>query len=204
VSLLRVLPALGWTALIAWLSTGQWSADETAAFLLPLLKRVLPWAAPEQLQAVHWLARKTAHVVEYAVLAALWRWALTAANVFRGAVAPLGLSVLTATLDERHQATTVTRAGSFADVLLDSTGAVATVIVLSVGPRRSVQWLTNVLLWLAAAGGSTLLVVNWGAGAPSGWLWWSVSGAWIALGARLVIYTRLRQIRTRSATPPRR
>jgi len=70
-SALRVLPPLAWTALIAWFSTGGWSTTETSATLLPWLQRLLPWAAPEQLEALHWLARKGAHAVEYGVLAAL-------------------------------------------------------------------------------------------------------------------------------------
>jgi VanZ family protein len=186
VSLLRLLPALGWTALIAWFSTGDWGAAETGHFLLPLLARVLPWLAPEQLDALHWLARKSAHAGEYAVLATLWRWALTTRRSLRGVVIPLGLSVLTAALDELHQTFTLTRTGSFADVLLDSAAASGALIVSSVGLHPTVEWLTTALLWLAAAGGTGLLAVNWGAGAPSGWLWWSVPAAWIALGAWLV------------------
>lgn len=183
---LRLLPALGWTALIAWFSTSDWSAAETGQFLLPLLKRLLPWAVPEQLDALHWLARKSAHAVEYGVLAALWRWALTTGHVFRRAAVPLVLAVCTAALDELHQATTTTRTGSMADVLLDSAGAGVTVLVLTAGVGSAAAWLTSALLWMSAAGGTALLAVNWGAGAPSGWLWWSVPAAWIALAAWLV------------------
>jgi VanZ family protein len=186
VFLLRVLPPLGWTALIAWLSTTDWSAAETRAFLLPALEHLLPWAAPEQLEAMHWLARKSAHAVEYGVLAALWRWALASRETARGWLAPLGLSVLTATMDEVHQATTLTRTGSPLDVLLDSAGAGAALIVLGGGAQVAARWLTSALLWFAAAGGTALIALNWVARAPSGWLWWSVPAAWIALAVWLL------------------
>jgi VanZ family protein len=168
---------------IAWLSTDDWSAAQTGALLLPMLGRLLPWVTPEQVTACHWLGRKAAHVVEYGVLAGLWHWALAPRRAGRGWVGPLGLAMATATLDEWHQATTQNRTGSPADVLLDAAGAAAVLIVLGGGTRAALERLTTALLWLAAAGGTALLALNWGAGAPSGWLWWSVPSAWIALGA---------------------
>ena len=73
---IRFLPAILWTALIAWFSTDTWSASGPGTgFLSPLLSTLLPWAHPEQIQGVIWLLRKGAHVTEYAVLATLWRWA---------------------------------------------------------------------------------------------------------------------------------
>ena len=178
---LRLLPPLGWTVLIAWLSTSAWSAERTGACLLPLLARLLSGAAPEQIEAAHWLARKTAHAAEYGVLAALWRWALATREPRRGWRAALGLSILTAALDELHQATMLTRTGSPSDVLLDSAGAGAVLAAMSGGTRPALRWLTGALLWLAAAGGTALIAINWGAGVPSGWLWWSVPAGWIAL-----------------------
>jgi VanZ family protein len=181
VSALRFLPPVVWTALIAWFSTENWSAAETGRSLLPLLHRLLPWAAPEQLEALHWLVRKTAHVVEYGVLAALWRRALDSRGPGRGWLAPFGLSVLTAALDELHQSTTLTRGASPVDVLLDSTAAGTALIVLSGDIRLVVSWLTGALLWVAAAGGTALIALDWSQGAPAGWLWWSVPAAWLVL-----------------------
>ena len=110
----RFLAPLAWTALIAWFSSDRWGASGTAPLLEPWLRALLPWAAPEQIAALHWLARKADHVGEYAVLALLWRRAL-APPAWR---APFLLALLTAALDEAHQATTLTREGSVADVLL--------------------------------------------------------------------------------------
>ena len=178
---LRGLPPLAWTALIAWFSTDSWSTTQTASLLLPLLHRLLPWAAPEQLEVLHWLARKAAHAAEYGVLAALWSRALGSRDAWRSWLAPLGLSILTAALDELHQSTTLTRTANAADVLLDSAGASAALIWLNGVVRPVARRLTGALLWVAAAGGTAVIALDWSAGVPAGWLWWSVPAAWIAL-----------------------
>jgi len=171
---LRVLPPLVWTALIAWFSSGDWSASNTEPAILRLLRALLPWVTEEQIGGLHWLIRKTGHVVEYGVLAALWCRAL---GGWRWA---LGLSVLTALLDELHQAGTLTRGGSAGDVVLDAAGAGAALVLLQAGARL-LPWVTSALLWTAAAGGLALLGLQWAAGAPSGWLGLSVPAAWVAL-----------------------
>src|ERR1700737_3535412 len=65
----RFLAPLAWTALIAWFSSDRWGASGTAPLLEPWLRALLPWAAPEQIAALHWLARKAGHVGADAVLA---------------------------------------------------------------------------------------------------------------------------------------
>jgi VanZ family protein len=115
--MLRLLPPLCWTGLIAYFGGGQWSGDHTSAWLGPLLRALLPTASPEALATAHLLIRKAGHVIEYAVLAGLWRRGLG------GAWAPLGLAVLTACLDELRQSFTPGRGGSMVDVLLDGAAA---------------------------------------------------------------------------------
>jgi VanZ family protein len=178
---LRLVPPLAWTALIAWFSSESWSATETGALVLPLLHRLMPWMAPAQIEVVHWLARKGAHAVEYGVLAILWFHALGGRDARRRWLAPLGLSILTGALDELYQATTLTRTPSSADVLLDSAGAGAALIWLTGSLGALVGWITDALLWVAAAGGTALLALDWSAGAPARWLWCSTPAAWIAL-----------------------
>ena len=121
--MLRLLPPLCWTGLIAYFGGGQWGGAHTAAWLVPLLRALLPTASPEELAAAGLLIRKAGHVIEYAVLAGLWRRGLG------GAWAPLGLAVLTACLDELRQSFTPGRVGSMVDVLLDG-GAAATALGL--------------------------------------------------------------------------
>ena len=177
---MRFLPAILWTALIGWFSTDMWSASGPGTgFLTPLLSALLPWAYLEQIQGVIWLIRKAAHVTEYAVLATLWCWAFTPRGPASWRLA-FGLSVLTAGLDEIHQATTVSRTGSIADVVLDTAGAAAALALLA-GRGAAIDRLIGGLLWIAALGGAALLAINWAVAAPAPWLWPSIPAAWIAL-----------------------
>ncbi|MBI2528550.1 MAG: VanZ family protein [Candidatus Rokubacteria bacterium] len=172
---LRLLAPLGWTMVIAWFSGVAGNSSVTRELTLPWIAALLPWAAPETLEALHVLVRKTGHVTEYGLLAFLWAWAVGSWR------APLALSVLTAFLDEAHQATTLEREGSVGDLLLDSTAAAAALWLLHQGPGAPLDTLARALLWIAAGGGTALLLVNLTAGAPGGWLWLSVPAAWIAL-----------------------
>jgi VanZ family protein len=178
---LRFLPPIAWTCLIAWLSSPNWSAADTGSRLLPVLHWLAPWLLPEQVEAVHWTIRKTAHAVEYGVLATLWFRALEPRWDRRRWLVPLALCVLTASLDEIHQATTLTRGGSAIDVVLDSAGASAALLLCQNGMGYALAWLIAGLLWLGAIGGSAILAVDVTARAPAGWLWWSVPAAWIGL-----------------------
>jgi VanZ family protein len=134
--MLRLLPPLCWTGLIAYFGGGPWSGAHTAAWLGPFLRALLPTASPEVLAAAHLVIRKAGHVIEYAVLAGLWRRCLGG-----GAWAPLGLAVLTACLDELRQSFTPGRVGSMADVLLDGAAAATALglIALRARLRRAVS-----------------------------------------------------------------
>lgn len=127
--MLRLLPPLCWTGLIAYFGGGQWGGAHTAEWLGPLLRALLPTASPEALAAVHLLIRKAGHVVEYAVLAGLWRRGLG------GAWAPLGIALLTACLDELRQSFTPGRAGSLVDVLLDGAAAATALGLIALRAR---------------------------------------------------------------------
>jgi hypothetical protein len=178
---LRFLPPLAWSVLIAWFSGARWHGGATTPLLEPWLRALLPWATLEQIAGAHWLLRKTGHVVEYAVLALLWRRALAGANAPAPWRWPLALAVLTAGLDEAHQAFTPTREGRVADVLLDSGAAAAALGAATLGARRAADGLAWLLLWTAAAGGTVMLAIDLAAAAPSGWLWLSVPAAWLTL-----------------------
>jgi VanZ family protein len=177
----RFLPPLAWSALIAWFSGAGWHGGATAPLFEPWLRALLPWALPEQIAGVHWLLRKTGHVVEYAVLALLWRRALAGPDAPAPWRWPLALAVLTAGLDEMRQALTPTREGRVADVLLDGGAAGAALLVATLGARRAADGLAWLLLWAAAAGGTVLLAIDVAAAAPSGWLWLTVPAAWLTL-----------------------
>jgi hypothetical protein len=176
---LRFLPPLAWSVLIAWFSGARWHGGATTPLLDPWLRALLPWATLEQIAGAHWLLRKTGHVIEYAVLALLWRRALAGGHAsWRW---PLALAVLTAGLDEAHQALTPTREGRVADVLLDSGAVAAALGAATLGARRAADGVAWLLLWTAAAGGTVMLAIDLAAAAPAGWLWLSVPAAWLTL-----------------------
>ena len=177
----RILVPLAWSALIAWLGTDTFDAGATGSLIVPVLQWLLPGAPPENIETIHWVLRKAAHVAEYGILAVSWAWALRSRDGRRPWLAPLGLTVVTAALDEIHQSFTRMRTSSPADVVLDSMAAGAALICLCGGPRAATEWLTGALLWIAAAGGAALIALVVSAGVPAGWLWWSVPAAAVAL-----------------------
>ncbi len=177
------IPPLAWMGVIFWLSTGSFSAEETGGWILPLLKALLPWATPHQLEFLHWLGRKTAHVTEYAILAWLWHRAFLKSGPRPRPRAAFGLTVAYAIVDELHQGWTGQRGASPLDVALDAFGGAVALVLLTLGWRRTLDGLTPLLLWFAAVGGSLFLVISLLAGAPGRWLWASVPLAWLALWA---------------------
>jgi hypothetical protein len=135
----------------------------------------------------HALARKAAHLTEYAILAALWWRAFTRSGAARPAAAmwALALSVACALIDESHQAFVPARTGSAGDVLIDSLGALIAVTVAWLGWSRSAEVGTSLLLWVAVAGGLAALGLELAAGAGGGVLWLTVP-----LAAGLLLYRR--------------
>ena len=132
---LRFLPPLAWSVLIAWFSGARWHGGATTSLLEPWLRGLLPWATPEQIAGAHWLLRKIGHVVEYAVLALLWRRALAGPDAPGPWRWPLALAALTAWLDETHQAFTPTREGRVADVLFDGAAAATALGLIALRAR---------------------------------------------------------------------
>ena len=171
------LPVLAWMAMIMWFSTGGWSAENTGSILRPLLDWLLPWASAAHIAALHALIRKTAHVTEYGVLAALWFIALTRERRWsarRAAWLAILVAIAWASLDELHQATVPSRTPSVGDVGFDAAGAVIAASLARVGWRQAIRRLTTALLWTAAAGGTVIIAVNLASGVGSGALWITV------------------------------
>jgi VanZ family protein len=168
---------------IFWLSTPSFAAEETGGWILPLLKALLPWATLPELEFIHWLGRKTAHVTEYAILAWLWHRALSRPGRGPRSLAAFALTVAYAIIDELHQGWTARRGACALDVVLDAAGGGAALLLAAWGWRRTAERLAGALLWFAAAGGSLLLFLYLGVGAPVRWLVVSGPLAWLALWA---------------------
>jgi VanZ family protein len=180
------IPAVIWTVLVLGFSSGEFSAENTGSILGPLLVWLFPWLTPDQIGAIHGLVRKTAHVTEYGILAMLWFRTLTRGAGLRVPTAvwlALAISVVTAIVDESHQATIPSRTGSAADVLLDSFGAAAALVPACLGWRWAVGATTGVLLWIAVIGGLLALTLDLAVGAHGGVLWVT-----IPIAGALIVY----------------
>jgi VanZ family protein len=134
------LPPAVLLVLIAIQSTDTMSAQHTAIWLAWLLKQLGKIVPAEQLSWINFAFRKSGHVIGYALLSALffraqrgtwrevrkiswpefvisWRPSWAIASVF--------FALIVATADEMHQKMLPSRGGTWRDVLLDSTAAIA-------------------------------------------------------------------------------
>jgi len=120
------LPPLAWMALIWAASSEIGSADHSAGPFGWLVSILFPWATPPQVDVAHGVVRKLGHMIEYAILAALWFRTLHAGqrrSFSASARLALAISVVWAITDELHQSFVPSRDASVLDVIFDSTGA---------------------------------------------------------------------------------
>ena len=131
--LIRYAPLILWLGVIFFLSSGQGSMAETSRFIRPIIEFFFPSAAPDTFLIVHALIRKTAHFVEYAVLAMFTARAFSTstADVLRRhwILFSFALVVLIAIIDESNQSFETSRTGSIWDVLLDIGGGVTAIFI---------------------------------------------------------------------------
>ena len=101
---------------------GDWSDKEQEAFA----------------EKVDYPVRKTAHAMEYAVLGLLTAGAYirSGTSIRKGILVPWGIAALYAASDEFHQLFVPGRSGQVSDVVLDSAGVLAGVLLLA-GIRRA-------------------------------------------------------------------
>ncbi|MGH9601555.1 MAG: VanZ family protein [Terriglobales bacterium] len=136
-------------ALILIASNDWLSANQTEGWLRRIIIALFGPVPVAKLHALHVLARKAGHVFSYAVLAWLsYRSARAslqdatlpnAAWRFRAGLYGLGFSLVTASLDEAHQAFTQTRTGSVWDIALDMAGSLAALALIWLASKRK-RW----------------------------------------------------------------
>jgi VanZ family protein len=131
------LAAILWTLIIATESSDMFSASHTGRYLYPLLTWLFGPLDPVRYEFWHGLARKSGHVIGYGILCFLyfraWRSTLPQAwprwSIKWGILAWL-FTALVASLDEWHQSYIPSRTGTWHDVLLDSTAALFSLILI--------------------------------------------------------------------------
>jgi VanZ family protein len=133
------LPPLAWMALIWSVSSDLGSTDHSAGPFAWIIGALFPWATPAQVHLAHVVARKCGHMVEYAILAALWFRTLYAGRRLpftSSARLALAISIVWAIIDELHQSFVPSRSASAMDVIFDSTGAGLVLLALRLRNAR--------------------------------------------------------------------
>lgn len=119
-------PPVFWMAAIFLFSTSMFGNESTAPVFEAAIRFLYPDVSGGFLETAHFLARKSAHFAEYAVLAALWYGVIARHDgcpPARAAMYAVTISILYAATDEFHQSFVHNREPSVSDVLIDSAGA---------------------------------------------------------------------------------
>jgi VanZ family protein len=123
-----------WMAVISMFSTEPFSASNTNRYLDPVLRFFFPHLTLAGFTFWHSVIRKTAHFVEFFVLAGLSFWACRRGRTPRWRAAwmlqALGLAVVYSLIDEAHQALVPNRTPSLVDCCVDSFGAAVSQAVI--------------------------------------------------------------------------
>ncbi len=129
----RWLPVVVWAAFISWFSTDAFSARSTNSYIDPVLRYFFGELTPAGFRFAHSIIRKSAHLIEYAILGGL----TIRAQVPDGPLAQTTVvrtilyCAIYAVIDEAHQALIPSRTGSWVDVLVDVSGATAGTLLLT-------------------------------------------------------------------------
>jgi VanZ family protein len=132
-------PVVVWMCFIFWMSTAMFAAQNTSSIIEPILRFLMPSISHKELEHIHFLIRKLAHITEYFISGLLlfrafrsgseerhaWRWALYSFLVL----------VLIAATDEYHQSFVSERTSSIVDVGIDSIGGVLALVVSTLNRR---------------------------------------------------------------------
>jgi VanZ family protein len=133
------LPVVLWTGIIA-LESFAGSSAHTGALLYRIASFFFGHIDPVRFEHYHHILRKLSHFLGYGVLGYLLFRAVcnTLSNSTRASCAAvaIALTFVVASLDEFHQSFSPGRTALFSDVLLDTCGAIALVILAIVAHRR--------------------------------------------------------------------
>lgn len=127
------LPVALWMGLIFWMSTDTFSSDNTSSVVAKLVTFLLPAISSQELDLVHVLIRKAAHVTEYFILGLLlfraFRGGSSASWNCRWPFFAFIVVVLCAVSDELHQFFVPAREASYVDVGIDTAGGLLAQLV---------------------------------------------------------------------------
>jgi VanZ family protein len=141
------LPVLLWMALIFSASSDRMSFQHSSRIIEPLVRWLVPNISDTSVHTVVVVARKAAHVTEYAILAVLvWRLVRQLSSPrgssgrWSDALRTLLIVILYAASDEFHQLFVPSREASVVDVAIDTSGAVLALLFIGVLARWRQRW----------------------------------------------------------------
>lgn len=142
--LVSFAPLLLWIVIILILGSGPGAASQTSRFIGPLIEFFFAGASPETVLLLHGLIRKSAHVIEYGILAALASRAMLASGVEPVRRRWIALSFATvlvvASIDEFNQSLDPSRTGSVWDMVLDSVAGSVTLAIIWAVRKWQADW----------------------------------------------------------------
>jgi VanZ family protein len=135
------LPVVIWLGLIFIGSTDVLSAEHTSRFLVPFLRWLDPHISLAAINSIQSAIRKLGHLIEYAILAALFWRALCDGVNLGTKMSLLFIAVwfvcgIFAVSDEFHQSFVASRTASPHDVLIDICGALIGIVLCLMFSRR--------------------------------------------------------------------
>lgn len=130
----RYGPLILWMGFIFFASTGAFAGENTSRIIRPLLLWLFPEISEERIALVHFLTRKVAHFLEYALLALLAARAFSTSSQTalrrRWFLISLLLVVLYSLSDEYHQSFVQGRGASIYDSFIDMSGGLTALLLL--------------------------------------------------------------------------
>lgn len=140
-TLITWLPPVLWMLFISPFN-GLLTSHSTSSIVMPFITWLLPQASLNTAETVHMLMRKTGHFLEYAVLASLLFRAFGGKGkpfrfsyILYAGLISLGYSAL----DEYLQTFIPARTGAVRDWLIDASGVVCALGILSIRTKRTRQ-----------------------------------------------------------------
>ena len=134
-------PFVLWIVVVLVLGSSQGSSAQTSRFIRPIIEFFFPNAAPDTFLLIHAFIRKTAHFVEYGILAMLAARAFSGPSSIlmrrRWAWFSIAAVAAVACTDELIQSFLTSRTGSAWDVLLDLSGGLAGLALYYLARLRS-------------------------------------------------------------------
>ena len=128
------LPPIVWMGVIFYLSTDEFSSQNTGSWLETILDYFRISLTTETLNSIHFVIRKAAHLAGYGILTLLFYRAVRSGRSprwnFRTAVMGFVLATAYAIFDEVHQSFTQQRTASTLDVMVDGIGGIIALVVL--------------------------------------------------------------------------